>query len=182
MESNGIWTLEEAKKEHQFDSALAIEIASICNMAFIIYDFGCGKGEYLDYLDMFGFGCVGFEGTENIKEIAIYDKIVIQDLSKPFQVDFKGTVMSLEVAEHVPKEFEQTFIQNLVNACNGKLIISWAIPGQRGHGHVNERDYEYVVKTFTDLGFELNKKETDYLRKSASLWWFKKSIYVFDKI
>ena len=46
--------------------------------------------------------------------------------------------MSLEVGEHLPKEFEDIFINNLDNNNNYGIVLSWAIKGQGGYGHYNE--------------------------------------------
>jgi hypothetical protein len=53
------------------------------------------------------------------------------------------------VAEHIPPEYESIFIENLIS-CNRKgIILSWAIPGQGGHGHFNEKPNDYVIDLIT---------------------------------
>jgi hypothetical protein len=126
-----------------------------------------------------GFTCFGYEGTPDIKSIASFPFIKQVDLSKPLQTE-KGTVLCFEVAEHIPQEYEEVFLQNVVNASTGLVIISWAVKGQGGHGHVNEQDAEYVIEKFNELGFLINDGLTKHLRLMSSLWWFKKSIYVFE--
>eukprot|EP00966_Prymnesium_polylepis_P206030 4774127-Prymnesium_polylepis.2 len=46
-------------------------------------------------------------------------------------------VMSLEVAEHVPRSGEAQFLYNLLSLQPRKVILSWAHIGQGGHFHVN---------------------------------------------
>jgi hypothetical protein len=181
MNETGIWNLDEAKVEHAFDKKLASELAKVLPIGEYVIDLGCGRGDYLAYLDTKGFTCVGYEGTPDIKSIASFPFIKQADLSKPLQTE-KGTVLCFEVAEHIPKEYEDVFLFNVADASTGLLIISWAVKGQGGHGHVNEQDSEYVINKFQKLGYTKHHGLTMKLRMASSLWWFKKSIYVFEKI
>jgi hypothetical protein len=180
MNETGIWNLDEAKVEHAFDKKLASELSRILPIDQYVIDLGCGRGDYLSHLNTKGFTCVGYEGTPDIKSIASFAFINQADLSKPLQTE-KGTVLCFEVAEHIPQEYEGVFLQNVVNASTGLVIISWAVKGQGGHGHVNEQDSEYVLDRFEELGFWINDGLTKHLRLISSLWWFKKSIYVFEQ-
>ena len=105
------------------------------------------------------------------------------DLSEPFDLNKKfDVVMSLEVAEHLPKKYEEIYVDNLIKHTNGWLIISWAVPGQGGKGHFNEQPGEYVLKLFEDKGFSHRDEYSQYLRNSiTSLPWFKNTIFVFSK-
>jgi 2-polyprenyl-3-methyl-5-hydroxy-6-metoxy-1,4-benzoquinol methylase len=48
-------------------------------------------------------------------------------------------ILSLEVGEHIPHQLEDVFIGNLVRHAKKGIILSWAVPGQEGHHHVNNR-------------------------------------------
>lgn len=181
MNDTGIWNIEEAKVEHAFDKKLAIELTKILSKEEKVVDLGCGRGDYLSLLQFNGFDCIGYEGTPDIKSIASFHFIHQADLSKEIETE-KGTVLCFEVAEHIPKEYEDVFLRNVVNASTGLIIISWAVKGQGGHGHVNEQDSVYVIDKFHELGFWLNGGLTKHFRLKSDLWWFKKSIYVFEKI
>jgi hypothetical protein len=181
MNETGIWNIEEAKVEHAFDKKLAIELTKILPKGEKVVDLGCGRGDYLSLLQFNGFDCIGYEGTPDIKSIASFPFIHQADLSKPIETE-KGTVLCFEVAEHIPQEYEDVFLQNVVNASIGLVVISWAVKGQGGHGHVNEQDSVHIIDKFHDLGFWLNGGLTKHLRLMSSLWWFKSSIYVFEKI
>lgn len=187
-----IWDLEIAKREHQFSPKLAQEIAEtieLDNKENIVLDFGCGKGTYLKYLSSLNFECHGFEGTHDIQSIADYHKIQYIDLRIPFPtpsiISVIGNVLCLEVAEHLPKEHESTFIENITSHVDGGclLILSWAVIGQGGCGHHNEQNAEYVIPTFEARGFTFMPDYSQILRDAggADLWWFKNSIYVFKK-
>lgn len=179
MDSTGIWNIEEAKVEHAFDKKLAIELTKILPKEEKVVDLGCGRGDYLSLLQFNGFDCVGYEGTPDIKSIASFPFINQADLSKEIETE-KGTVLCFEVSEHIPKEYEDVFLRNVVNASTGLIIISWAVKGQGGHGHVNEQDAGYVINKFKELGYWFNDGYSKHLRLFSSLWWFKKSIYAFE--
>jgi hypothetical protein len=61
---------------------------------------------------------------------------MVEDLTKPFKTT-KGNVICIEAFEHIPSQFEKQFVENIINACSGKLVISVAVEGQPGIGHVN---------------------------------------------
>jgi hypothetical protein len=181
--TNGIFTPEQAKTEHHTSRRLAVELTKILPSNRPIIDYGCGKGEYIARLAALGFKCTGYEGTKGIDELAAFKGIIQADLTKPLGKRPKGSVLCLEVAEHIDKKHEDTFIQNITENCTGRLILSWAIKGQGGCGHVNEQDSDYVIPRIEKEGFELNGHLSNHLRghAGADLWWFKNSIYVFDR-
>jgi len=184
-----IWTLDTAKKEHQFSPALANALVNILPRKYPVYDFGCGKGSYLKVLKQNNFVCKGFEGTPDIDQIADFSPIFQADLSKPFDTEIsletihRGSVVCLEVAEHIHESFESVFLDNITRPAKKYLILSWAVPGQGGCGHVNERPDEYVIPMLMNLGFKYNYLMSEALRKiaGAELWWFNRSIYVFTR-
>ena len=111
------------------------------------------------------------------------------DLSEPFDLKKKfDVVLSLEVAEHIPKQYEKTYINNLTKHANDWIVLSWAIPGQGGVGHVNEQTNEYVLGVLGNVGFVYHEKQSKHLRNSSGkkgelspCWWFKNTIMVFRK-
>lgn len=184
-EPTGIFTLKEAKTEHRFSSRLAKELIRILPINRYVTDFGCGRGQYLSVLADHGFKCMGIEGADGIKEVAAFDNIRKHDLTKPIKFKVKeGTSICLEVLEHIPEEFEDIAIENVVSTCTGRLILSWAVEGQGGCGHVNERNADYVIDRIEQEGFAYEPNLSTILRDKAGseLWWFKKSIYVFDRV
>ena len=157
-----------------------------------IYDFGCGTGMYLKTLQNAGFTkLTGFEG--DVPTNKEFSNIIKQDLTKPFTVAEPGTVISLEVAEHIPKQYTQAYLNNLFNACEsqGKLIISWAVRGQGGHGHCHELNNDeaialVVAKGFTYLGPDtksarLTVDPTKNSVENGDLPWFHNTVLIFQK-
>lgn len=182
-----IWDIETAKKEHQYSPRLAVAMKKLLPKNTPVVDLGCGKGTYLKYLNLFNYQCIGVEGTPDIMEIADFDgPILTLDLSIPQQElsKFRGSnVICLEVAEHIPPEQEQIFLDNIFRIKPPALIFSWALKGQGGTGHYNEQNPAYVIPTIESRGYKLDYKFTERLRAEGGkdLWWFRKSIYVFKK-
>ncbi|ROT85492.1 hypothetical protein C7M84_013179 [Penaeus vannamei] len=88
-------------------------------------------------------------------------------------------VLSLEVGEHIPRAFEGVFMDNLVkHACTG-IVLSWAVPGQDGHHHVNTRENEYIKASMAERGLVADEEAERKLRDTASLPWFKNTLMVF---
>ena len=178
----GIWSIEVAKKRHRFDPELANGIIKLYHGTKSIADVGCGNGSYCRFFKEAGVSIVhGYEGTPNISSLGIYDDIMVLDLTKIRYVNIKyETVISIEVGEHIPKEHEQVFIDNVCQFVNKDLVLSWAIPGQGGKGHFNEQPNDYVISEFVKRGLVFDEKRSKDLRKYSSLKWFRNTILVFE--
>jgi hypothetical protein len=148
-----------------------------------VYDLGCSTGRYINFLKNKGFNIKGFDGTPDIKNISGLEEIEEFDLTFPLNLPKKGNILCLEVIEHINKEYEHIILDNIINNCSNKLVISWAIPGQGGKRHVNEQKSEYVLEIFKQKNFQLNKELTETFRNVSGkdLQWFSQSIYVFEK-
>ena len=179
MES-GIWTLDTAKKRHRFDHILTARIGQLWQPKQFA-DLGCGNGQYCAVLKGYGWPVVhGYEGTQGIMSLGIYDDIFTLDLTKRRWVEINyDLVLCLEVGEHIPEEHEQTFIDNVCEFTAKDLILSWAIPGQGGKSHVNEKPNDYIVEQFWKRGFRYDKGTTRDLRRHSSLKWFLNTILAF---
>ena len=59
------------------------------------------------------------------------------------------------------------------------VVMSWAVEGQEGIGHINCRNNDYVEGRMASLGFQLDYDKTIQLRTVASLPWFKFTVMVF---
>ena len=88
---------------------------------------------------------------------------------------------SLEVGEHLPPQYETTFIENLVNHSKKGIALSWAVKGQGGTGHFNEQDNQYVIDKIISYGYTYDEENSNQLRESCSLWWFRKTVMIFRK-
>jgi hypothetical protein len=185
---SGIWSLHIAKKRHKTDLFLAAAIGFHFDPPpKVTADLGCGLGSYCKILNAYGWQCLhGFEGTEDIHKIAVWHSIFNMDLSVPvLHKAFDGAydfVLCLEVGEHIPRDREQTFIDNICYFASKDIVLSWAVPGQySASGHVNCRPNDYVISELAKRGFILDNDMTIKLRDSSYFDWFKDTIMVFKK-
>jgi cyclopropane fatty-acyl-phospholipid synthase-like methyltransferase len=179
----GYWLVGKGSRDHRFDTLLSKSIINYLkvNMIKSAIDLGCGEGHYVNDLNNNGINCLGYDGNPNTTSIT-NNRCQIMDLSKPQVFEQKSEfTISLEVAEHIPKQFEDIYIQNVHNSNTKGIILTWAIPGQGGHGHVNEQPNEYALNKFLSLGYKYNTTDSNILRNNAELWWFKKTIMVLEK-
>lgn len=123
----------------------------------------------------------GYDGATFVSEVT-GGLVKYLDLSEPFLLSQKfDWILSLEVGEHIPIEFEQNFLDNLdKHSCKG-VILSWAIPGQGGHHHVNNRPSQYIIDQMAKRGFQFDENWTDRFRSAAELSWFKNSTMTFSR-
>jgi hypothetical protein len=185
ISNTGFWNIEGQKfvQEHFYDSTFSDALVALAKTKNIIksYDFGCGNGKYVQNFRNNGIQAFGYDGnpvTSNIPWCSV------QDLTVDFQLEPLDFVICLEVCEHVPKEFEDILLKNVdkhVNA-NGTLVLSWAVVGQAGFGHVNCQNNDYVISKFESMGYTYNEIESQKLRNNVSgSWWFKDTTLVFNK-
>ncbi len=96
------------------------------------------------------------------------------DLKKRFDL-----VQTLEVAEHLPGEKADLFVDNLVR--HGDVILfSAAVPHQGGEHHVNEQPPEYWRKRFAARGYQV----FDFVRprlagRSEVMPWYRFNSYIY---
>lgn len=179
INNRGFWE-NPTTEGHVYDEELA-KLLSFLLIGETVLDLGCGTGAYTKLLRETGIECDGVDGnpyTEDLTE----GMCSVVDLSKDYIAPKKyDCVLSLEVGEHIPIEYEDIFLNNITQNCLHKVILSWAVPGQGGDGHVNERPNEYIIEKMEKLGYSYMPDYTNVLRKLASLWWFKNTIMVFRR-
>lgn len=189
-----IWSLQTAKDKHINVPSLARLMLEIFPSSEPILDIGCGTGFYIKFLEDNGYRCRGIEGTKGIEEISHFHPIIQADLSKPLGLSIEpSNIISLEVGEHLPEEFERVFLDNIVRYAKNRILLSWGVtpPGLRrnasGCGHQNERPNEYIIERMKERGFAYDEKLSQYLRasydeKETGAWWFKGTLMVFDRV
>ena len=89
--------------------------------------------------------------------------------------------MTLEVAEHIPADFEEIFLDNVIRHARSGIILSWAVPGQGGYHHVNLRSNDYVIAKMDSLCFAHDLTNSTRLRQLATFGWFKNNVNVFHR-
>ena len=142
----------------------------------MLYDFGCGWGQYCNKLKNFGFTkIIGFEGS--IPLYKEFEDIRAQDLSVPFSLSEKGNVLFLEVAEHIPDE--RVFMSHIKRLAK-KVVISWSQSFDEGNGHVNAKKPEEAEVLFNEYGFRKNYNMSSLLRDASEVRWIKDTISFYE--
>jgi hypothetical protein len=185
ISSTGFWNFEGHRfdQEHVHDAKVSDAIVVIAkrNKVTKSYDFGCGPGNYVKNLRQNGIEAHGFDGNPVTSKIPWCS---VQDLTSDFQLDPVDFLLCLEVCEHVPKKHENALLKSIDRHINSKgtLILSWAVVGQGGLGHVNCQNNDYVINKFKELGYTYNETDSSYLRKNVSnAKWFTNTLLVFNK-
>jgi|9_EtaG_2_1085328.scaffolds.fasta_scaffold20426_2 cyclopropane fatty-acyl-phospholipid synthase-like methyltransferase len=155
-----------------------------------LVDIGCGEGQYVNFFNKNGIHSIGYEGNPDVEKLTAnhkpytfaHGKCHFKDFALPceFGEIFQWGIC-IEVGEHIPKKYEDTFLKNIDSCITDGLIISWAIPGQGGHGHVNCQTNQYIKDKFKSMGYENFLPLETSLRKASQLPWTKK-IMAFKKL
>ena len=58
-------------------------------------------------------------------------------------------------------------------------MLSWAVPGQGGHHHVNNQPPEYIKERMKEHGLEADEEAEELLKFKATVYWFKNTLMVF---
>lgn len=184
MTETGIWSQEEANTGHAFSYRLAEYLATLFSKYKYVIDIGCGKATYMKYFRDLGFNnVVGIEGSE-LKDFEDHN-VVIKDLSEPVDIGCMGNVMCIEVGEHIPAKYEDTFINTLSRHVKPGclLVVSWAHEGQDGYGHVNCRPSWWVQQKIEARGFVLQSDLTERARFvcEGHVAYLKENLFIFKK-
>jgi len=121
-----------------------------------VVDVGCGTGTWLAAFEQLGVhDILGIDGDyvdRDALEIP-RDLFLAHDLARPLDLTRRfDLVVSLEVAEHLPAERADTFVESLTKL--GPIVLfSAAIPGQGGTSHINEQWPAYWARLFAKRGY-----------------------------
>lgn len=178
MTDTGIWNEQEAE-HHVMSPELLDKLIKMLDPKLPVIDMGCGRGDYVKGLRAAGFEAIGIEGSILLEHGAdIYHLDLTRD---DMDLHIMGHVISLEVGEHIPVEYEQVFLGHLVRNCTGVLVVSWALPGQAGIGHVNCRPHEYIIEEVEKRGMKYDIAGTLVLRDGEynETPWFRDTLMMF---
>lgn len=178
--NTGYWSLEQRNTHITCDSLKVYLLNYYKNHnARKVLDLGCGKGEYVKFLKKNNINAIGVDKCD------ICDDIENHDLTEPYY-NLSDYVQTFEVGEHIPEKYESIFIENICNNAKKGIIMSWALPGQGGDGHVNEKSTSYIIKKIEKYGFKLNREKTNEIREniiiSPNFIYFKHNLLIFDKV
>jgi hypothetical protein len=107
-------------------------------------------------------------------------RVQFLDLSVPiYHLKKYDWIVSLEVAEHIPQEYESIYLDNLVRHATQGIILSWSRIGQGGHSHVNNRNFDYVKQQVEKRGFKHDLTSSNVLKNGTNLSWIRNNVNVF---
>ncbi|CAL1128798.1 unnamed protein product [Cladocopium goreaui] len=160
-------------------------------------DFGALDGQYSRWLNDTGLvTAYAFDGVMGVTEIT--EGAVTQvDLAEALHIEWHPEpfdwVLCLEVAEHIPPQHEEQFLENLGKHASEGLILpgwtvvilwcpgSWAPPGIEGEGHINCQELEDSRKRVEALGFHQDVAATSALREASQVPWIAASVAVYRR-
>jgi len=135
-----------------------------------VIDIGCGKAFSADYFKHLGATVRGVEGCREAVEKSFLEpeEIVLHDYENdgPYiPKEVFDLAWSCEFVEHVEESHMKNFFETF-KRCRF-LALTFAIPGQGGHHHVNEQFGEYWISHLAKEGFVLEEEKTHQLREIA---------------
>ncbi|KAH3834501.1 hypothetical protein DPMN_107829 [Dreissena polymorpha] len=181
----GGWCQQSSKEDsgnHMTDRQLVPALIELFQGKYV-GSFGDGPGRYKQLLSDAGKlkGYDAYDGAPYC-DVTSEGRVKFLDLTLPqFGLPLYDWIISLEVAEHIPAQYESIYIDNIVRHAKEGIVLSWARPGQGGYSHVNNRAFEYVVKLMDGLGFSHDAERSEKLRNAASLDWLKNNIHVYRR-
>jgi cyclopropane fatty-acyl-phospholipid synthase-like methyltransferase len=133
-------------------------------------DFGCGSGVMVNFARAIGVEAFG------VDQLSLRGDYFFQhDLTQvpDFLPDPVDLVLSIETAEHLPEEAADTFCDTLATRVSerGILVFTAAMPGQKGHGHLNCQHGDWWRRKFYDRGLEWDQEKTWRLALAWRVTW-----------
>lgn len=186
--NNGAYDLEGVIW-HQHSNKLMVKILELWpDKSIPVVDLGCGHNFYCSVLEYAGYNAIGVDGC-NLKGVDLINDVTNPNkfelnchvMDSSFPGELKANAISLEVGEHIPSEKSDAYLDNLTSF-GGDIIMSWAVPGQAGVGHINCRPMEWVMDKMLERGYVLEHDKTDELRecvKGCHCSWFVNTLMYF---
>jgi len=151
-----------------------------------IIDFGCAIGAYLEPFHDDGVEIHGVDAVEHAFEYAVVPthNLELHDLTEPYEPKSEyDLVISIEVAEHLPENAAETFVDTLTKA-GDTVVMTAAPPGQGGTNHLNEQPPSYWIKKFESRWFEFDRDTVEQLRQRINIekmTWIEENVFVFRR-
>jgi hypothetical protein len=126
-------------------------------------DIGAGAGGYVKECRRSGIDSSGYEFSSAGRLLALLQSVRLYKFDCSDKQSWPQTksdmVFTIEVAEHLPIEMADDFVQLVAN-CSDLIFFTAAQTGQPGQGHINCQPLEYWCQKFEKLGFTHLKKES----------------------
>lgn len=181
--STGIWLGDHLPHRYSPDLVNAV-LAILPAPPQTVRDLGCGTGKYLAELLARGCTVEGVEGTPYVATSDVTAYVRTADLTQPLGLTPVDLTLCIEVGEHIPAVFMHDFIANVTASVGRWLVLSWAIPGQTGYGHVNCLDNTQVMALLDLRGLRFDASRTQRLRhllRNDCCRYLPNTLLVFEK-
>lgn len=153
-----------------------------------LLDLGCADGHLVKVAAALGVEAVGMDIAVE-PDIGERFELRKADLSEYQEIEPYRSfdmVLSWEVAEHLPEANAGGLVSSIVRniAPGGWLVFTAAVPGQGGHGHINEQPHSYWRERFAERGLTYLSGPTEALRSTwaavtGPCWWYPQNLQVF---
>ncbi|XP_055875535.1 uncharacterized protein LOC106079559 isoform X2 [Biomphalaria glabrata] len=183
VSANGGWCEETSSpnsQSHVTDETFAAALSRFLSNK-TVGSFGDGPGTYKKLLDKFGHlkSYSSFDGAP-FCETVTGGVVSFLDLTAPqYGLPIFDWIVSIEVAEHISAKFEEIYLDNLVRHAREGIILSWAVPGQGGLSHINNKALTDVIKEMSKRGFHIDVQAGEPLRKASSHSWLQNNVHVY---
>lgn len=150
-----------------------------------VIDIGCGLGTWLSVFNEHGLNdIVGVDGSWVEQDQLRFPRehFLVADLRQSFNVEREfDLVVCLEVAEHLPIDSAETFVESLTRL-GPVILFSAAVPLQGGINHLNEQWLDYWAELFLSRGYiPIDCLRRDLWQNDDVEWWYAQNILFFAK-
>lgn len=149
-----------------------------------VVDFGCGTGTWLWVAQALGAeNILGCDGDYVPRELLMIPEncFIPTNLGEPFTAPQKyDLAISMEVAEHLPADSANTFVEN-ISRSSDTVLFSAAHPGQGGTDHINEQPVEYWIKKFERFGFSPIEIKQHFQDDEKIAKWYRDNMILFQR-
>lgn len=145
----------QRRRGFKLDGDLLSAIVEMIPRGATVADWGCGNGPYVIGMRSFGLRAYGLDGSHSVPGL-----IEQLDFTEPIRMPIVQAAVTIETGEHIPKESEEMFAENITRNTSRLLIASWAKKNQRGRNHINCKEPWEVVDLFQKFGWSLDLAST----------------------
>jgi cyclopropane fatty-acyl-phospholipid synthase-like methyltransferase len=150
-----------------------------------VIDIGCGVGLNVQWFQSMGLEIMGIDGDPTaIEKSVIKDNLIIHDFTEKKIILNRNfdLAISTEFVEHVDQQYEEHWMSVLDN-CK-YFLMSHAVPGQKGHHHVNCQESNYWISRIASKNFKYNNEISQKFRNSINRYpttWGRNTLLFFEK-
>jgi SAM-dependent methyltransferase len=165
----------------QASAAVVVPAALAFIRPHTVIDVGCGEGCFARKFAELGCRVDAIDAfvAEGPRDGVSWRRVDLCDPELDLGDDRYDLAVCLEVAEHLPLDCAETLV-DLVRRLAPVVLFSAAIPGQRGHGHINEQWPEFWAERFAAYGLVASEHVRWELWDEETVEpWYRQNLIVF---